>query len=158
MIVQTRSFRGHSARVSSMSWKDAYTVSSGSRDSTILHHDSRTPRGVTATLVGHTQEVCGLAWSPDGSVLASGGNENALCLWDATMSGNSELRQQAPRVILNEHQAAVKALAWCPFQRNVLASGGGTADRTIRLWNASTGVNLKTVDTGSQVNLHVLSI
>jgi cell division cycle protein 20 (cofactor of APC complex) len=30
---------------------------------------------------------------------------------------------------LTAHQAAVKALAWCPFQSNLLASGGGTADR-----------------------------
>jgi cell division cycle protein 20 (cofactor of APC complex) len=35
--------------------------------------------------------------------------------------------------------------------RNVLASGGGTADRTIRIWNTALGTNLKTVDTGSQV-------
>jgi hypothetical protein len=29
----------------------------------------------------------------------------------------------------NPSQAAVKAIAWCPWQRNLLASGGGTADR-----------------------------
>ena len=27
-------------------------------------------------VTGHQQEVCGLAWSPDGRTLASGGNEN----------------------------------------------------------------------------------
>jgi WD40 repeat protein len=31
---------------------------------------------------GHTQEVCGLAWSPDGSQLASGGNDNLLNVYD----------------------------------------------------------------------------
>jgi cell division cycle 20, cofactor of APC complex len=56
-----------------------------------------------------------------------------------------------PRVVINEHQAAVKALAWCPWLRNTLASGGGTADRTIRIWNASLGTNIKALDTGSQV-------
>ena len=49
------------------------------------------------------------------------------------------------------HQAAVKALAWCPWQPNVLASGGGTADRCIRLWNGSHGTLLNTIDTKSQV-------
>ena len=49
------------------------------------------------------------------------------------------------------HQAAVKALAWCPWQPNVLASGGGTADRCIRLWNGSNGTLLNTIDTKSQV-------
>ena len=29
-------------------------------------------------VTGHQQEVCGLAWSPDGRTLASGGKENIL--------------------------------------------------------------------------------
>ena len=32
-------------------------------------------------------EVCGLKWNLDGTTLASGGNENFLCLWEASMSG-----------------------------------------------------------------------
>ena len=52
---------------------------------------------------------------------------------------------------LDAHQAAVKALAWCPWQKNLLASGGGTADRMIRFWNSSSGTCLNEVDTHSQV-------
>lgn len=52
---------------------------------------------------------------------------------------------------LDEHCAAVKALAWCPFQSNLLASGGGSADRSIKFWNTHTGACLNTVDTHSQV-------
>lgn len=52
---------------------------------------------------------------------------------------------------MTEHQAAVKALAWCPFERNTLATGGGTADRCIKTWNTQTGALLNSVDTGSQV-------
>lgn len=44
-----------------------------------------------------------------------------------------------------------QAVAWCPWQPNVLASGGGTADRHIRFWNCSTGSCLNAVDTKSQV-------
>ena len=54
-------------------------------------------------------------------------------------------------------QAAVKALAWSPFQRNLLASGGGTADRQIMYWNSSTGTLLNSVDTKSQVKPRHLS-
>ena len=46
-----------------------------------------------------------------------------------------------------------QAVAWCPWQPNVLASGGGTADRHIRFWNCSTGSCLNAVDTKSQVGL-----
>ncbi len=45
----------------------------------------------------------------------------------------------------------MKALAWCPWQPGVLASGGGTSDGRIRIWNCNTGALLNTVDTRSQV-------
>ena len=61
--------------------------------------------------------------------------------------------QTQPVHSLAGHQAAVKALAWCPFQSNLLATGGGTADRTIRFWNTCTGAQLNSIDTGSQVCL-----
>lgn len=44
-----------------------------------------------------------------------------------------------------------QALAWCPWQSNVLATGGGTSDRHIRMWNVCSGTCLSTVDTHSQV-------
>ena len=37
------------------------------------------------------------------------------------------------------HDAAVKALAWAPFQCNLLATGAGSADGKIRLFNTSSG-------------------
>jgi cell division cycle 20-like protein 1, cofactor of APC complex len=45
----------------------------------------------------------------------------------------------------------VKAIAWSPHQHHLLASGGGTADRSIKFWNTATGSLVKEVDTGSQV-------
>lgn len=104
---------------------------------------------------GHRQEVCGLKWCGDGATLASGGNENFLCIWDVAMSGGSRQHQSsdlvAPRLTLTEHKAAVKALAWAPFQRSLLASGGGTADRSIKFWNLNSGQLVNSIDTGSQV-------
>lgn len=51
-----------------------------------------------------------------------------------------------------------QALDWCPFQRNVLASGGGTADRHIRFWNVGSGNCLSSIDTHSQVNYKIIKI
>jgi cell division cycle protein 20 (cofactor of APC complex) len=141
-----RSMDGHTDRVGSLSWNN-HNVSSGGRDSIIVNHDVRIARHNTATLSGHSQEVCGLAWSPDGSTLASGGNDNTLLLWDSSTSGTTA----APRYTLTDHQAAVKALAWSPHERNLLATGGGTADRCIKFWNSQTGAILNSIDTGSQV-------
>jgi cell division cycle protein 20 (cofactor of APC complex) len=96
-----------------------------------------------ALLEGHTQEVCGLRWSDDGSQLASGGNDNILNVWD---EGRTEARFR-----LDHHTSAVKAVAWCPWQAGLLASGGGAADRCIKMWNTRSGACVNTVDTGSQV-------
>eukprot|EP01087_Luapelamoeba_hula_P016798 TRINITY_DN51_c0_g1_i4.p1 TRINITY_DN51_c0_g1~~TRINITY_DN51_c0_g1_i4.p1 ORF type:complete len:472 (+),score=56.84 TRINITY_DN51_c0_g1_i4:77-1417(+) len=139
---QVRTLRGHSGRVTSLAWNQ-HMLSSGSMDTSIFNHDVRIASHHISTLSGHTDEVCGLKWSPDGLQLASGGNDNILNVWDAG--------RETPRYTLTDHQAAVKAIAWCPFQARTLASGGGTADRCIKLWNTETGALLQSVDTGSQV-------
>jgi WD40 repeat protein len=77
--------RGHSARAGALSWRDASSFSSGSRDSAILQRDVRVSSDVVATYAGHQQEVCGLEWNADGRTLASGGNENYLCLWGESL-------------------------------------------------------------------------
>ena len=145
-VVQSKKLRsmdGHTDRVGALSW-NRHLLTSGSRDTSIVHHDVRIAGHNVATLRQHQQEVCGLKWSPDGETLASGANDNLLCLWDAA-------RSQQPRHRITDHQAAVKALAWSPHERHLLASGAGTADRTIKFWNASTGALLNSIDTGSQV-------
>ncbi|XP_038050564.1 cell division cycle protein 20 homolog [Patiria miniata] len=139
-----RTMGGHAARIGSLSWNE-FILSSGSRSGKIHQHDVRVADHQVATLDSHTQEICSLKWSPDGQYLASGGNDNLVCMWDASAG-------TAPVHSLTQHQAAVKALAWCPWQPNILASGGGTADRTIRFWNSNTGLCLNSVDTGSQVS------
>jgi len=146
---QLRQMDGHSDRISSMAW-NRHILSSGSRDTNIINHDVRVARHVVSTLPAHGQEVCGLNWSNDGEILASGGNDNLLCLWDASTSSSMSTRLE-PRFKMTDHQAAVKALAWSPHERNLLATGGGTADRCIKFWNSQTGALLNSIDTGSQV-------
>lgn len=58
--------------------------------------------------MGHTQEVCGLKWSPDHQLLASGGNDNKLLIWS--------LSSPAPVKTYTDHTAAIKAIAWSPHQ------------------------------------------
>jgi len=142
---QLRSMNGHTDRVGALSW-NRHILSSGSRDGLVVNHDVRVAQHNVSTMLTHTQEVCSLKWNSEGSILASGGNDNLLCLWDASNSNTS-----APRFKLTDHHAAVKALSWSPHERNLLASGGGTADRSIKFWNTQTGALLNSIDTGSQV-------
>ncbi|XP_064615021.1 cell division cycle protein 20 homolog [Liolophura sinensis] len=140
-----RSMGGHAARIGSLSW-NSHILSSGCRTGAIHHHDVRIADHQVANLVSHTQEICGLKWSPDGRYLASGGNDNLVSIWEPNLGQNV-----TPLHRFTEHQAAVKALAWCPWQPNILATGGGTADRHIRFWNVFSGAALNSVDTNSQV-------
>lgn len=147
-LKKLRTMTSHSERIGCLSWNN-HILSSGSRSGQIHHHDVRVATHHQATLANHTQEVCGLKWSPDGRYLASGGNDNMLNIWSANM--NSHLTDTQPLFTFTDHQAAVKAVAWCPWQSSVLASGGGTADRCIRFWNCNLGTCLNTIDTKSQV-------
>lgn len=109
-----------------MSW-NSYILSSGCRSGQIINHDVRERQHIISSINAHSLEVCGLKWSTDGKYLASGGNDNVLNIW-AAVSGEHH-SQTTPLYTFTSHQAAVKALAWCPWKPNVLASGGGTADR-----------------------------
>lgn len=140
-----RTMSGHSARVGSLCWNE-HVVSSGSRSGRIHHDDVRAPQPNIASLEGHSQEVCGLKWSPDGRYLASGGNDNMVNVWSGVTQSPD------PICSLSEHTGAVKALAWCPWQSNILASGGGTSDRCIRVWNVNSGSCISCLDTQSQIS------
>ena len=137
-----RTMTGHTARVGALAWND-HILTSGSRDRLIYHRDVRQADQYLRKLVGHKQEVCGLKWNTEDGQLASGGNDNKLMVWDKL--------SETPLYKFTEHTAAVKAIAWSPHQHNLLASGGGTADRRIKFWNTSTGQCVQELDTGSQV-------
>ncbi|XP_054452297.1 cell division cycle protein 20 homolog isoform X1 [Anoplopoma fimbria] len=173
-----RSMASHTSRVVSLSWNDhvlsRYSCfffsdktdkkceflvffgikcivsppSSGSRSGHIHHHDVRVEDHHLFTLTGHSQEVCGLQWSPDGRYLASGGNDNMVYVWPRVQEGTAGQSIHS----WSEHQGAVKALAWCPWQPNILASGGGTSDRHIRIWNVNSGSCISSLDTQSQIS------
>lgn len=80
---------------------------SGSRSGAIHHHDVRVASHLVGSLLNHNQEVCGLEWSPDGKLLASGGNDNVLNIW--AHGGTSE--DLTPLHTLTHHQAAVKVFS-----------------------------------------------
>lgn len=119
----------------------------GSRDRTLKCVDLRCKQAVY-TFFGHTQEICGLKVSNDGRYVASGGNDNKLFIHDRRMLG-------LPLRKINDHVAAVKAISWCPSDNNILVSGGGTACKTVKIWNLNVLEPIKSIDALSQVcSLH----
>ncbi|KAH7882926.1 quinon protein alcohol dehydrogenase-like superfamily [Phlebopus sp. FC_14] len=136
-------------QVASLSWFN-HVLTSGHSSGSIHHHDVRAPRHLVTSLHGHTGEVCGLKWSTGGEVLASGGNDNVVNLWDGRGGDVGAETRGAPKWTKRNHTAAVKALSFSPWSQ-LLASGGGTSDTCIHIWNTSTGARLHTYQTGAQV-------
>ncbi|KAL8409089.1 hypothetical protein RB594_007509 [Gaeumannomyces avenae] len=140
---KVRSMFGHDTRVSVMGW-NKHLLSTGARSGLVYNHDVRIAEHKVAELVSHTSEVCGLEWRSDGAQLATGGNDNLVSIWDARSLS-------VPKFTKTNHKAAVKALAWCPWNMNLLATGGGSYDRHIHFWNSTSGARVNSIDTGSQV-------
>ncbi|KAF2199904.1 cell division cycle protein-like protein Cdc20 [Delitschia confertaspora ATCC 74209] len=138
-----RSMFGHESRVGVMGW-NKHILSTGARSGLVFNHDVRVAQHKVAELVSHTGEVCGLEWRADGAQLATGANDNLVSIWDARSLA-------APKFTKTNHRAAVKALSWCPWQSNLLATGGGSNDRQIYFWNTTTGARINHIPTDSQV-------
>ncbi len=83
---KVRSMKSHQARIGSLAW-NSFILTSGSRDGSIIHNDVRLRDFKVQNLNGHTQEVCGLKWSPDGKYLASGGNDNLVNIYASDGNG-----------------------------------------------------------------------
>ncbi|XP_027367905.1 cell division cycle 20.5, cofactor of APC complex-like [Abrus precatorius] len=140
-----RILKGHDQRIATIAW-NGHILTSGSHDKYIINHDVRARRNAVCQVKAHRAEVCGLKWSRRGNILASGGNENHIYVWDlAKMSSSNFLH------CFKDHCAAVKALAWCPYDSSVLASGGGTEDKCIKIWNVQKGSCICSIDTKAQV-------
>ncbi|MEG4500605.1 serine/threonine-protein kinase [Microcoleus sp. F10-C6] len=75
-----------------------------------------------------------LAVSPDSSILASGGDDNNVILWD--------LKTGRRMRTIPAHKAAVNAVA---FSSDGQTLASCSDDKTVRLWNVKTGHRLRTL-------------
>jgi WD40 repeat protein len=126
-----------------------------------------------ARITVHTQQICGFAWSSDGESFASGGNDNLCHLFDTRRILNeasshiTQIRRAANggidlsspsfniSALFSRHRfvvaAAVKAIAFCPWQRGLIAIGGGSNDRRIHFFHTLSGAALAAIDCHAQV-------
>lgn len=85
-------------------------------------------------LTGHKADGYGLDWSPVAQGwLASGSNDNVICLWDVEACGSSGRSELAATGIARGHEDIVEDVAWHKLDGNVFGSVGD--DGRILLWD-----------------------
>ncbi|KAL1914384.1 uncharacterized protein VTP21DRAFT_8964 [Calcarisporiella thermophila] len=139
-----RQLRSHS-RTGILTWSHSL-LSTGCSDGSIVHLDVRLASYRVAQTFAHSDQICGLVWHNNEVQLASGGNDNLVFLWDMRSICTPIAR------FTGVHRAAVKAIAWCPWQANLLATGGGLNDGTLQFWDTTRGKLLYSIETDSQVS------
>lgn len=128
------------ARVTALAYRpdgQAFAVASGTAGNAgeILYYDlSATTPSLVRRLPAHKDMIHQIVFSPDGKLLASGGYDRLIKLWDA--ASGKELRT------LKDHSDAVYALAFSPDGK-LLASAA--ADRAVKVWDVNTGSRLYTL-------------
>ena len=80
------------------------------------------------TLKGHDRDIRAIAYSPDGTRVATGSNDNTVILWDAASGDNMKT--------LSGHQNNVNAVVFSGDGKYLLS---GSNDNSLSIWDAKTG-------------------
>ncbi|EIM80192.1 WD40 repeat-like protein [Stereum hirsutum FP-91666 SS1] len=113
-----------------VSWKGAKSQEFvvGRHDGKMSLYDVRVEKELSGWK-GHKGDVFGAKWSEDQRFLASVDNRGTVLVWDS--------RNMSTKLAKMRHIGPAKALAWCPWKPDLLATAGTYPDGTIKIWSAS---------------------
>ncbi|KAL8463682.1 hypothetical protein ACS0TY_034365 [Phlomoides rotata] len=145
-----------SGPVTSVKWApDGRQIVVGLNNSEVQLWDTTANTLLITMKGGHQPRVGALDWN--NHILTTGGMDGRIINNDVRVRAHivetykGHQQEVCGLKWLKEHTTVVRALAWCPFQGDLLASGGGSGDGCIKFWNTHTGACLNSVNTWSQV-------
>ncbi|HJT34778.1 MAG TPA: WD40 repeat domain-containing protein [Pirellulales bacterium] len=83
-----------------------------------------------AALKGHRELILGLAFNPDGSLLASASQDGTIRIWD--------VNKRTEHKVIAGHAKGDYVLS-VAFSRDGKSLASGSSDKTIKIWSADTG-------------------
>ncbi len=131
--------RGHTGKIQTITWSpDGRHIASGSDDKTVQVWSPVKAKSNFFSLLlssgrgeltyrGHTAKVYAVAWSPNGSRLASVAADKSLQVWDALTSKKF--------FIYRNPNASLNSVSWSPDSRYIAAGGN---DKLVQIWDGIT--------------------
>lgn len=145
--VKLQTLHGHNGAVYDLAFRpDGKVLASASGDRTLKLWDVNTGKRLD-TLTQSTRELYTLCWSLDGARLYAGGIDNRIRMWQvspqATETTNPLLESRFA------HEGPIMSLAMSPDGKRLASSA---ADRSIKLWDPLTLVEVRALETQSDVS------
>jgi WD40 repeat protein len=103
--------------------------------------ESYLPGTLQTTIIGNTNGVNNVSWSPDGSRIATAGFDGKIIIWDAINGTKIHT--------LSGHNDKVLYVSWSPDGSRVATA---SIDKTARIWDAASGSSLHTLTHSYGVN------
>lgn len=116
--------------VGGMAW-NGHVVAIGTRDGSVTLYDTRTP-GPAGIVHAHKTKVHGVKWSMDWNYLATSDDSGEVCIWDYRKGRGLFAGKSLGRM---KHDGPVKAIAWCPWDADILTTGSMYPEGAIKTWS-----------------------
>ncbi|MCE9563389.1 MAG: WD40 repeat domain-containing protein [Planctomycetes bacterium] len=108
-----------------------------------LDAEGKAAKVASFTISGHKDSVFAVAFSPDGTTLATAGYDRVIHLWEVFSAAPAQpLVMKMPKLTLKDHSDTIYAVS---FNHDGTLLASGAADRSVKVWEIATGKRLYTL-------------